>query len=91
MLRCVANAHPNPRRDGVYRAIRLLMAIDVALGLALAALGAFLLEVRAIAIAGLGLAAVGAALFLFFAALGRRAAGRGAAAALPDPSRPAGR
>lgn len=71
----------DPSRDGVYRAIQWLLFLDVVLGLALAVVGASVLEADSIAAVGLGLAVVGLLLMVFFRLLAAREAGRGGAAA----------
>ncbi len=60
------------RKDSIFRAIVILMAFDVVFGASIAAIGFALLESRAIALAGAGLAACGIVLLVFFALLGRR-------------------
>lgn len=64
----------DPRRDGIYRAIHTLFIADIVLGLALGIAGKWPLGVPAIAWTGVGLAATGLALLLFFRYLARRAA-----------------
>lgn len=59
-------------KDSIYRAIVVLMALDVVLGAGIAAVGYALLENEAIAWVGAGLAACGILLLLFFGLLGRR-------------------
>ncbi|MFZ5791477.1 MAG: hypothetical protein ACOY3L_12335 [Pseudomonadota bacterium] len=66
----------HPERDGIYRAIHTLFVADIALGLALGAVGKWLLGLPVVAWTGLGLAATGLVLLLFFRYLARRAAGR---------------
>lgn len=66
----------NPASDGVYRAIQWLLFLDVVLGLALAVVGAQVLEVDSVAFAGLGLAIVGLVLMVFFRVLAAREAAR---------------
>lgn len=66
----------DPARDGVYRGIQILLFLDVLLGLALAAVGAAVLEVDSIVYAGLGLAGIGLVLMVFFQVLARREADR---------------
>ena len=65
-----------PPRDGIYRFILGVMLFDLALGIVLAAAGATVLASREVAFTGLGLAAIGGALFFFFRMLGRREAER---------------
>jgi hypothetical protein len=62
-----------PTREPVYRLILALMTADIVLGLALAAVGEFVLRQRPITLAGLGLGLVGALLLVFFQRLGARA------------------
>ena len=68
---------PDPRRNSVYRMIRLVMLIDLVAGLALVAAGGLILREPPVMTAGAGLAAVGLVLFLVFGRLARRAAERG--------------
>ena len=63
-----------PRREPIYRLIRLLMLADLAAGLALAAVGAWLGQGPLLAF-GAVLAAIGLGLFLLFGRLAARAAG----------------
>lgn len=58
--------------DAVNRLIQWIMLSDVLLGIVLVALGAFVLDIDALVIAGAGLAVIGFAGFLFFRMLGRR-------------------
>ena len=62
-----------PRADPIYRLIRLLMLVDLAAGIGLALAGVALGQ-PALAMTGIGLAAVGLCLWLFFGRLARRAA-----------------
>ena len=55
-----------PPRDAVFRMIQWVMLGDVAIGLGLAAFGRFVRPDPPFVIVGLGLAAIGAALTLFF-------------------------
>jgi Flp pilus assembly protein TadB len=66
----------HPERDGIYRTIHTLFIADIALGLALGVVGKWPLGLPAVAWTGLGLAATGLALLLFFRYLARRAARR---------------
>lgn len=63
--------------EGIYRLILALFALDTVLGIGLLLVGELLIESREISIAGGGLALIGAGLFLFFLALGRRRQGAG--------------
>lgn len=58
--------------EAVNRLIQWIMLSDVLIGIALVALGAFVLDIDAMVIAGAGLAVIGFAGFLFFRMLGRR-------------------
>lgn len=60
------------RNDSIYRAIVVLMALDVVLGAGIAAIGYAMLESEPVAIAGAGLATCGIVLLLFFELLGRK-------------------
>lgn len=60
------------RNDSIYRAIVILMALDVVLGATIAAIGYAMLQNHAIALGGAGLAACGIVLLVFFGWLGRR-------------------
>jgi len=64
---------PRPDRDAIYRLIQWVMLSDVLIGIVLMAVGAFILDARAMVIAGAGLAVIGAAMFFFFRLLARRA------------------
>lgn len=68
----------DPRRDGLYRLIRLVFLADMVGGLLLAALAGWVWNAPPVALAGGLLAATGLLLFLFFGRLARRAAARGA-------------
>ncbi len=70
------NSAGDPASDGVYRAIQVLLFLDVVLGLGLAVVGASVLEVNEVAYAGLGLAVVGLVLMVFFRVLAAREAAR---------------
>lgn len=67
----------DPRQDRIYRAIQILFVVDILLGLGLAGVGFWGLEQPTIGWAGLGLAAIGILLWLFFRLLGRNAVERG--------------
>ena len=58
--------------DAVNRLIQWIMLSDVLIGIVLVGLGAFVLDIDALVIAGVGLAVIGFAGFLFFRMLGRR-------------------
>jgi hypothetical protein len=60
------------RKDSIYRAIVVLMALDVVMGAGIAAIGYAVIESDAIALAGAGLATCGIVLLVFFALLGSR-------------------
>lgn len=60
------------RNDSIYRAIVVLMALDVVLGAGIAAIGYAMLESEPVTIAGAGLATCGILLLLFFELLGRK-------------------
>lgn len=63
----------DPRKDSVYRWIRLLMAFDMLLGAGFAIYGLATGQ-HAFVIVGFGLAFIGAALFLFFTMMANRRA-----------------
>ncbi|MEA2783104.1 MAG: hypothetical protein QOK29_4648 [Rhodospirillaceae bacterium] len=63
----------DPRREPTYRFIRWLMAADMLIGLLLVIFGQELFGTNSIRYAGAILAAIGAALFLFFGRLAGRA------------------
>ena len=66
---------PTPqRREFIYRMIQFLMLGDVLLGLALLALGLFVVDFPALAVGGAVLAAMGLGLALVFRLLARRVA-----------------
>jgi hypothetical protein len=66
---------PTPqRREFIYRMIQFLMLGDVLLGLALLALGLFVVDFPALAVGGAVLAAMGLGLTLVFRLLARRVA-----------------
>jgi hypothetical protein len=65
-----------PQREPIYRMISLLMIMDLVIGLALIVYGLAVADAPAIAWAGLGLAGIGALLFVFFRALAARAGRR---------------
>jgi hypothetical protein len=62
-------------REFVFRTIRLLMLVDIGVGVALALLGLLVLDFPALAIAGVFLALMGVGLAVLFGTLARRAAG----------------
>ncbi len=65
-----------PSRDGIYRLIVALMAADVVVGLALAAVGGLWLDQSSVVVAGGGLALIGALLLYVFLRLGAQADAR---------------
>ena len=67
----------DPRRDSIYRLIRLVFLADMVGGLLLAALAGWVWDSPPVALASALLAATGLLLFLFFGVLARRAAARG--------------
>lgn len=71
--------------EAVNRLIQWIMLSDVLIGIVLVALGAFVLEIDAMAIAGAGLAVIGFAGFLFFRMLGRRQGAAGPTAPRKNP------
>lgn len=62
------NTRMEPRQDGIYVWLQRVMVADMAIGLIVAIVGWFAGD-RNIVMIGLGLAAIGAALFLFFTML----------------------
>jgi hypothetical protein len=62
-----------PTRDPIYRLIIGLMAADIVVGLALAAVGWFVMEKSEMVLVGTGLALIGALLLFFFQGRGARA------------------
>jgi hypothetical protein len=66
---------PPASRELVFRTIRLLMLVDIAIGGALVLLGLFVLDLPSLAIAGAFLACMGIGLVVLFGALARRAGG----------------
>lgn len=64
---------PPASREFVFRTIRLLMLVDIAIGGALVLLGLFVLDFPGLAIAGAFLACMGVGLAVLFGALARRA------------------
>jgi hypothetical protein len=65
-----------PSRDPIYRLIVALMAADIVVGLALAAVGWFVLEKSEMVLVGTGLALIGALLLFFFQGRAQRASRR---------------
>jgi hypothetical protein len=65
---------PPPSREKIFRAIQLLMLVDIAVGGVLVLLGLFVLNFPELAIAGAFLACMGFGLALLFRQLSRRAA-----------------
>ena len=69
-------AQSDPRKSGIYRIIRLVAAIDFLAGLGFLILGPALLGTNDYLYLGLGLAIIGAFVFIFFTVLAAKAAGR---------------
>jgi hypothetical protein len=67
---------PDPRRSGIYRTIRLVAVLDMAMGLALLLLGPWLLGTEDFRYLGLGLTIAGALVFAVFTWLAAQAARR---------------
>ncbi len=63
----------DPRREPIWRLIRRLMLLDLALGLFLLAFAGPVFGLPGLGIAGAVLAAIGAGLYLFFGRLAERA------------------
>src|SRR5215470_6969291 len=75
-----------PSREKIFRAIQLLMLVDIAVGGVLVLLGLFVLNFPELAIAGAFLACMGFGLALLFRQLSRRAAAEESSAAeRPEP------
>ena len=66
----------NPGQSGIYRIIRLVAAIDFLAGLGVLILGPTLLGTNDYLYLGLGLAIIGAFVFIFFTVLAAKATGR---------------
>jgi len=60
------------RRDAIFRMIQWVMLGDIAIGLALAGIGYFVLQEPSFIIVGLGLAGIGAVMTLVFRQLANR-------------------
>jgi hypothetical protein len=78
---------PPASRELVFRTIRLLMLVDIAIGGALVLLGLFVLDLPSLAIAGAFLACMGIGLVVLFGALARRAGGTKAGRSSPHELR----
>jgi len=65
----------DPGKDGIYRVIRLVAALDFLVGLGFLFLGPSLLGTNDFFSLGLGLAVVGAFIFIFFTFLAAKARG----------------
>ncbi|HWA43324.1 MAG TPA: hypothetical protein VHA10_08945 [Hypericibacter adhaerens] len=72
-----SSQEPDLQNSGIYRVIRILFGADLVIGLALAAIGYWVLEAPPLWIVGLGLAAVGLLMLWLFPLLMRRSAERG--------------
>ena len=66
----------NPGQSGIYRIIQLVAAIDFLAGLGVLILGPTLLGTNDYLYLGLGLAIIGAFVFIFFTVLAAKATGR---------------
>ena len=66
-------AQGDPEKSGIYRVIRLVAAADFLIGLGFLILGPTLLGTNDYFYFGLGLAAIGAFVFVFFTLLAARA------------------
>jgi hypothetical protein len=66
----------DPRRDGVYKVIRLVALMDVVIGLAVLILGGAVLGTTDYRYLGLGMAIAGGGVFVFFTRLAAQAARR---------------
>ena len=64
---------PRPKREPIYRMIRLLMAADLLLGLVLMLFAAPFFGIPGLRLAGGILAAIGAVLYFFFGRLAKQA------------------
>jgi hypothetical protein len=69
-------AQSDPRKSGIYRIIRLVAAVDFLAGLGFLILGPALLGTNDYAYLGLGLAVIGAIVFIFFTVMAAKAARR---------------
>ena len=66
-------AQGDPEKSGIYRVIRLVAAVDFLVGLGFLILGPSLLGTNDYFYLGLGLAVIGAFVFIFFTLLAARA------------------
>ena len=66
-------AQTDPGKDGIYRFIRVVAVLDFLVGLGFLFLGPSLLGTNDFFYLGLGLAVVGAFIFIFFTVLAARA------------------
>lgn len=66
-------AQGDPEKSGIYRVIRLVAAADFLIGLGFLILGPSLLGTSDYFLLGLGLAVIGAFIFVFFTVLAGRA------------------
>ena len=66
-------AQRDPEKSGIYRVIRLVAAADFLIGLGFLILGPTLLGTNDYVYLGLGLALIGAFIFVFFTVLAARA------------------
>lgn len=62
-----------PQREPIYRMIAVLMILDIVVGIGLIVYGQLVADSASIALAGLGLAVIGAVMFGFFRLLAARA------------------
>jgi len=69
-------AQSDPGKSGIYRIVRLVAAVDFLAGLGFLILGPALLGTNDYVYLGLGLAIVGAFVFVFFTVLAAKAARR---------------
>ncbi len=67
-------AQSEPGKSGIYRIIRLVAAIDFLVGLGFLILGPTLLGTNDYLYLGLGLAVIGAFVFIFFTVMAAKAA-----------------
>ena len=68
-------AQDDPGKSGIYRVIRLVAAVDFLVGLGFLILGPLMLGTNDYLYLGLGLAVIGAFIFVFFTVLAARARG----------------
>ena len=69
-------AQSDPQKSGIYRIIRLVAAVDFLAGLGFLILGPGLLGTNDYVYLGLGLAVIGAIVFIFFTVMAAKAARR---------------